>query len=116
MRVMGFTALSSVVEPESSGCRCGANRFLPCPESSADLLLGVVEELVGPTQGVSAAVQDLSGLLLYGPNALCRPCAHPARPILHVLLHIPSPQPHGSCPHDGPQDETLADQHRALLY
>jgi hypothetical protein len=39
-----------------SGCWCRANRFLPCPESLADMLLRVLQEFVGPTQGIPAAV------------------------------------------------------------
>src|SRR4030095_14431270 len=46
-------------------CWCRTNRFLPCPESLADLPLRVLQEFVGPTQGFSAAVQHPASRFLY---------------------------------------------------
>jgi hypothetical protein len=72
----------------SRECSCRANRVLSCPESIADVLLGVLQEVVNSMQGISAAVQHLLGLLLYRPNALRCLGAHPAR-----LLLFASPTP-----------------------
>jgi hypothetical protein len=64
-------------------CSCRANRVLPRPESLADVLLRVLQEVVSPMQGIAAAVQDLPGILLYRPDArsctyspICRPHSH----------------------------------------
>jgi len=56
------------------------------------MLLRILQELVGPTQGISTAVQHLPSLLLHGPNALRRLRTHPARLVLHVLLQAYSPR------------------------
>src|SRR5512132_1548430 len=96
--VTGFTTLCSL--------------SLLRPESLADFVLRVLQEVANPTQGISAAVQHLPGLLLYRPNALRCLRAHPARGLLHVLLHLASPQPHDGCPDDRSQDEGPSGSHR----
>jgi hypothetical protein len=58
-RVTGFMALSSLSRSCFSHRRYRANRVLPCPESLADLRPRVLQELIGPTQGIAAAVEHL---------------------------------------------------------
>src|SRR3990172_7429529 len=111
--VTGFTAFSSLSWLYFPDCWCRANRVLPCPESLADLLLRVLQEFVGPVQDIPAAVQHLPGRLLYRPDRLRSLCTHPARPVLHVRLHLPSPQPYDGCPHDRSQDKGPTGSHRS---
>src|SRR5512144_998585 len=91
--VTGFTVFSSLAWSGALyGCR--TNRVLPGPKSLADMLLRVLQELVGPAQGIPAAIQYLRGCLLYCPDALRDGRAHPAGLLSHVLLHLPAPYPH----------------------
>jgi hypothetical protein len=64
-----------------SGCWCRANRLLSRSERLADVLLGILQEAFGATQGMPAAVQNLSSLLIYRPISL--PQSHaPTAPVI----------------------------------
>src|SRR3990170_7229492 len=94
-----------------SACRCWANRVLPGPERLADVFLRVLQESLGAAQRAPAAVEHLSGLLLYRPQALGRPGPHAPRLALHIALDVPPPEPRHDGARDRSQNECLTVSH-----
>src|SRR3972149_10381961 len=90
-----------------SACRCWANRVLPGSERLADVFLRVLQESLGAAPRAPAAVEHLSGVLLYRPQALGRPGPHAPRLALHIALDVPPPEPRYHGARDCSQNECL---------
>src|SRR6266849_10290157 len=93
------------------GCWCRANRLLSRSECLADVLLGILQEAFGATQGIAAAVQNLSSLLIYRPHPLRCPSAHAARLFPHIALELFSPKPYDAGARDHSENENLTGSH-----
>src|SRR3972149_4052432 len=94
-----------------SAFRGWAHRVLPGSERLADVFLRVLQESLGPAQGAPAAVEHLSGLLLYRPQTLGRPGPHAPRLALHIALDLPPPEPRHDGARDRSQNECLTGSH-----
>ena len=88
----GDNELCSHTWLRGSGCWCRANRILRRAESVADVLLRILQELFGSTQGAPASVQHFPGPRIHRPDPLRRLRAHSPDVFPRTELWICLPQ------------------------
>ena len=94
-----------------SWCRGGANRVLPGAERVADLLLRVLQDLLGAPEGIPAAVEHLPRAVRDRLETLRGLRTHSARLVPRIVFDLPPPEPDGGGTRDRSQNERLIGSH-----